>query len=57
MTLKDLYLFSRKLTYKFIFDQDHIRSKQDKELAESIKHFTMAEFRAFRDLVLLLEEN
>lgn len=56
-TIKDLYLFSRKLTYKFLYDQDRICCKQDGELAESIKHFTMAEFRSFRDLILLLEEN
>lgn len=56
-TIKDLYLFCRKLTYKYLFDDQHIRFKRDKELSESIKHFTMEEFRAFRDLILLLEEN
>lgn len=42
---------------KFLFDHDQIRSKQDRDLSKSIKHFTMEEFRAFRDLILLLEEN
>lgn len=56
-TIKDLYLFCRKLTYKYLFDDQRIRSKWDKELSESIKHFIMEEFRAFRDLILLLEES
>lgn len=38
-------------------DQDRLRSKQERELSESIKHFTMEDFQALRDLVLLLEEN
>lgn len=38
-TIKDVYLFSRKLTYKFLFDHAWIRSKQDRlsELSESIR--------------------
>lgn len=58
MTLsKDLYLFCRKLTYKFLFDHERILSKQDRDISESIKHSTMDERRAFRDLILLLEES
>lgn len=50
-------MFVRSLTYRYMFDQDGVRTKQEREFSESIKHYTMAEFRALRDLMLLLEEN
>lgn len=55
--IKDPHLFSRKLTYKFLFDHD--RQEKQKNLIEQEiwKDFTVAEFRALKDLVLLLEEN
>lgn len=50
-------MFTRNLTYKFLFDPDRLRTKEEREFLESIKHFKMDEFRALRDLILLLEEN
>lgn len=55
--LKDLYLFSRNLTYKFLFDSDRCRSIQDKQISEQVKNYTMEEFRVLRDLIILLDEN
>lgn len=55
--IKDLYLIARKLTYKYIFDPDRKRVREEKELSEQIKKFTMKDFRALRDLMFLLEEN
>ena len=55
--IKDLYLFARKLTYKFIFDPDKKRLREERELSEQIKKYSMKEFRALRDLILLLDEN
>lgn len=55
-TIKDLYLFARNLTYRFIFDKDRQSLNLEKELAEKTKHFTMNEFKALRDLMLLYEE-
>lgn len=56
-TIKDVYLFSRNLTYKFLFDKQVLQSKQDKAITEQVKHFSMEDFRVLRDLILLLEEN
>lgn len=50
-------MFIRNLTYKFLFDPDRLRTKEERKFSESIKHFKMDEFRALRDLILLLEEN
>lgn len=55
--IKDIHIFVINLTYKFLFDKDRTRAKEEKDLSESIKHFKMAEFRALRDLILLLDEN
>lgn len=46
--IKDLYLFVRKLTYKFIFNPDKKRKREEKELSEKIKKFTMRDFRALK---------
>lgn len=42
-----------------MFDHNSIRARQEHEFSESIKHlqYTMADFRALHDLMLLLEEN
>ena len=56
-TIKDIYLFARNLTYKFIFDQDRTRVGLERELSERTKQFTVAEFRALRDLMLLYDES
>lgn len=56
-TIKDLYLFTRRLTYKYIFDSDRNQKRLEKDHTEQIKHFTMDEFRALRDLMLLYEES
>ena len=56
-TIKDLYLFARNLTYKFIFDGDRACVGLEHELAERTKQFTVAEFRALRDLMLLYDES
>lgn len=50
-------MFIRNLTYKFLFDKDRLRAKEEREFSESIKHFRMEEFWALRDLMLLLDEN
>lgn len=58
MNLLRMFICSiRNLTYKFIFDRDRSRAREEREFSERIKHFKMAEFRALRDLILLLEEN
>lgn len=53
-TIKDIYLLSRNLTYKYLFDGDRLRAIQDKRISEQVKNFTMEDFRA---LMLLLDEN
>lgn len=55
--IKDLYLFSRNLTYKFLFDNDRLQSIQDKQILEQVKNYTMEDFQALQDLILLLDEN
>ena len=55
-TIKDLYLFARNLTFKFIFDEDRHNISLERELTERTKDFTMDEFRALRDLMLLYDE-
>lgn len=55
--IKDLYLFARKLTYKHIFDPDKNRPMAEKDLSEQIKKITMKDFRALKDLMILLDEN
>lgn len=40
-----------------MFDQDTVQARQEREFSESIKHYTMEDFRALHDLMLLLEEN
>lgn len=54
--VKDLYLFDRNLTFRFIFDKDRANLSLERDLAERTKHFSMEEFRALRDLMLLYEE-
>lgn len=46
-TIKDAYLFSRNLTFKFLFDKEYLQSKQDKFISEQVKHFSMEDFRPF----------
>lgn len=53
-TIKDL--FARKLTFNYMFDQDRRCVNLEKELAEKNKNVTIAESRALRDLILLLDE-
>lgn len=55
--IKDVYLFTRNLTYKFLLDKDYLQSKQDRQIPERIKHYIMEDFRALRNLMLLLDEN
>lgn len=55
-TIKDLYLFAHNLIFRFIFDKDRKKLNLEKELTERTKHFSMQEFRALRDLILLYEE-
>lgn len=55
--IKDIYMFACNLTYRYMFDQDSVRARQEQEFSKSIKHYTMEDFRALRDLMLLLEEN
>lgn len=55
-TIKDLYLFARNLTFKFIFDKDRHNTNLERELTERTKHFTMEKFHALRDLMLLYDE-
>lgn len=50
-------MFVRNLTYKFMFDDDRLHFKSECELSEMIKHSKMGDFRALRDLMLLLDEN
>lgn len=42
--IKDVYMFKCNLTYKFMFDRDHLHSKQERELSKKIKHYTMEDF-------------
>lgn len=55
-TIKDLYLFVHNLTFKFIFDKQHAKRNLERELAECTKHFSMEEYRALRDLMLMYDE-
>ena len=42
--IKDLYLFARKLTYKFMFDKERCTQQTDSAHQEIWKDFTVAEF-------------
>lgn len=42
--IKDIYLFVRNLTYKYMFKQDSVRAKQECKLSESFRHYTMEDF-------------
>lgn len=55
-TIKDLYLFARNLTFKYTFDKSHQQTQLERELTERTKHFSMEEFRALPDLMLLYNE-
>lgn len=55
-TIKDLYLFARNLTFKFIYDKERHNINLERELSERTQAFTMDEFRALRDLMLLYDE-
>lgn len=55
-TIKDLYLFARNLASKFIFDKERKQANLERELVKRTKHFSMEEFRALRDLMLLYDE-
>lgn len=55
--VKDLYLFTRKLTFKYLFDKDRTKKAEEKTEADQYKGYTMADFRALRDLIQLLNEN
>lgn len=55
--VKDLYLFTRKLTFKYVNDKDRTRKVEDKSDIDQYKGYTMADFRALRDLIQLLNEN
>lgn len=46
--IKDLYLFTRKLKYKHIFDPDKKRLGAEKDLSEQIKIVTMEDLRALK---------
>lgn len=54
-TIKDVYLFARNLTFHFILDKDRQKFNLEKELAERTKHFSMQEFRALQELMLLFD--
>lgn len=56
-TIKDVYMFTRNLIHKFMFDKERLRAKEERDLSESIKYFKMEDFRALRDFIFLLEEN
>lgn len=55
--IKDLYLFARKLTYKFMFDKERCIKQTDIADQEIWKDFTVAEFHALKTLVLLLDKS
>lgn len=55
--IKDLYLFVQNLTYKFLFDSHRQNTNLERGLTERTRHFTMAEFCALRDLMLLYDES
>lgn len=57
-TIKDLYLCAQKLTYKYIFDEECKKNKKiERKLFEQVKHFSMNEFRALTDLMILYYED
>lgn len=55
-TIKDLYLFAWKLTFKYIFHKDRQNINLKHKLTEHTKYFIMEAFHALRDLMLLYEE-
>lgn len=55
-TIKDLYLFARNLTFKFIYDKGRQNTNLERELTERTKDFTMDEFCSLHDLMLLYDE-
>lgn len=55
-TIKDLYLFVRNLTFKFIFDKDCQNINLECKLTERTRDFTMEKFHALRDVILLYDE-
>lgn len=57
MIVKDLYLFIRKFTYKHLYDEDRTQKAVEKSEVDQFKDYTMADFRALRDLIQLLNEN
>lgn len=54
--IKDLYLFARNLTFKLIYDKDRQNTNLERELTERTRNFTMDEFCALHDLMLLYDE-
>lgn len=53
--VKDLHIFARNLTYKYIFDTD--RGKGVKREEDLYKGFKVQDFRALKMLIQLLDEN
>lgn len=53
--VKDLHLFARNLTYKYIFDNDRGRVAWREE--DLYKGFKVQDFRALKILIQLLDEN
>lgn len=53
--IKDLYLFARNLTYKYIFDKDRGRKETGGE--EMYKGFKVQDFCTLKTLIQLLDEN
>lgn len=49
--IKDLHLFSRKLTYKYMFDSERQNKQTDISHQKTWKNVTVSEFRALRDMV------
>lgn len=55
--VKDLNLFARRLTYKYIYDKEKKKKKQELIEHEQWKGFTVREFMDLKDLMDLLDEN
>lgn len=55
--VKDLDLFARHLTYKYMFDDERKKKKQEILEHEQWKGFTVRDFMALKDLMDHLDEN
>lgn len=55
--VKDINIFERRLTYKYMYDKERKKIKQEMIEREQWKGFTVRDFMALKDLIDLLDEN